>query len=83
LYSTLSPIGGAPLELDALDALDELDELDELEALLEFDELDAALELDELPELELTETSPLLLEPTLPPVPPVGSSRELRSGSTP
>jgi hypothetical protein len=69
LYCTLSPVGGAPLELDELDAL------------LELDELGPPLE---LLELELLDTSPpLLLEPTLPPVPPDGSSRLLRSGSTP
>jgi hypothetical protein len=71
------------LELELLEL--ELLELLELLALLELLEL---LELElatplELLELELLVPSPLLLEPGLPPAPPVGISRLLRSGSTP
>lgn len=79
LYCTLSPVGGAPLELDELLELDALLALDEL---LELEAPDELLELDELEPVGAP-PSPLLLELELPPIPPDVVSRLLRSGSTP
>ena len=79
LYCKCSPVGGEPLELlELLEPL-ELLELLELAPLLELLEFAEPLEL----ELELSIAPLLLLELPLPPVPPEGVSRLLRSGSTP